>query len=222
MIEFNRLALQKEHMRTDDMFNRVASRDNIAVVASLEFIASGARLLAVNSHIFWDHQFRDVKIVQIGMLMEELEQIAERFSKLPPKPSTDPDFNGGRGPPKYNPALRGTDIPLVLCVDLNSHVDSAVYEFLSNGEIAPDHADFMTHTYGEYTKRGLKHRLGLRSSCASIGEMKMTNFTPTFVATIDYIFYSHSALTVKSVLGDVDKAYLDKQVGFPTAHFPSE
>lgn len=209
-------------MRTDDMFNRVASRDNIAVVASLEFIASGARLLAVNAHIYWDHQFRDVKIVQIGMLMEELEQIAERFSKLPPKPSIDADFNQGRGPPKYDHSLKGTDIPMIMCVDLNSLADSAVYDYISNGEIPADHEDFMSHTYGDYTRRGLQHRLGLRSACASFGEMKMTNFTPTFVAAIDYIFYTPSALKVTSVLGDVDKSYLDKTVGFPNAHFPSE
>jgi CCR4-NOT transcription complex subunit 6 len=68
----------------------------------------------------------------------------------------------------------------------------------------------------------LKHRLNLSSACASFGEMKMTNFTPTFVAAIDYIFYTPAALKVTSVLGDVDKAYLDKTVGFPNAHFPSE
>jgi CCR4-NOT transcription complex subunit 6 len=222
VIEFNRIALQKEHMRTDDMFNRVASRDNIAVVASLEFIASGARLLAVNGHIFWDHHYRDVKVVQIGMLMEELEQIAERFSKLPPRPPREADLKSGRPPPRYDPALKGTDIPLVFCIDTNSRADSAVYDLITKGEIAADHDDFMDHAYGEYTRRGLKHRLNLDSACASFGEMKMTNFTPTFVAAIDYIFYTPSALKVTSVLGDVDKAYLDKTVGFPNAHFPSE
>ena len=222
VIEFNRIALSKEHMRTDDMFNRVASRDNIAVVASLEFIASGARLLVVNGHIYWDHHYRDVKVVQIGMLMEEVEQIAERFSRLPARPPNEADLKLGRPPPKYDPALKGTDIPLVMCVDTNSHADSAVYELLTTGEIAHDHEDFMDHIYGEYTRRGLKHRLDLKSAASSFGEMKMTNFTPTFVAAIDYIFYTPAALKVTSVLGDVDKAYLDKTVGFPNAHFPSE
>lgn len=222
VIDFNQVALHKNDMRTDDMFNRVMSRDNIAVVTELEFTASGARLLVANSHIYWDHRYRDVKLVQIGMLMEELEKVAEQFSRLPARLSSDNEYNNGLGPPTYDRNEKGRDIPLILCVDLNSLSGSAVYDFLSTGEIPPDHEDFMSHVYGPYTAKGLKHRLGLRSSCASFGEMKMTNFTPTFAAAIDYVFYTPRSLKVTSVLGDVDNAYLDKTVGFPNAHFPSE
>ncbi|WWC91929.1 uncharacterized protein L201_006881 [Kwoniella dendrophila CBS 6074] len=224
VVEFNQLAISKTDMRTEDMFNRVMSRDNIAVVAALEFKASGARLLVANSHIYWDHRYRDVKLVQIGMLMEELEKIVENFSKLPAKLSsnTDKEYNLGRGPPKYDKFEKGRDIPLIMCVDLNSLSGSAVYDFLSNGEIPGNHEDFMDHLYGTYTNKGLKHKLNLKSSCSSFGEMKMTNFTPTFDAAIDYIFYTHKTMKVTSVLGDVDRDYLDKCVGFPNNHFPSD
>ncbi|WVR09629.1 glucose-repressible alcohol dehydrogenase transcriptional effector [Kwoniella sp. DSM 27419] len=222
VVEFNQLAIAKTDMRTEDMFNRVMSRDNIAVVAALEFRISGARLLVANSHIYWDHRYRDVKLVQIGMLMEELEKIAENFSRLPAKLSSDPEYNLGRGPPKYDRMEKGRDIPLILCVDLNSLSGSAVYDYLSSGEIAGNHEDFMSHVYGPYTNKGLRHRLGLRSSCASFGEMRMTNHTPTFAAAIDYIFYTPKSMKVTSVLGDVDREYLDKTVGFPNAHFPSD
>ncbi len=222
VIEFNQVAIQKIDMRTDDMFNRVMSRDNIAVVAALEFAASGARLVVANSHIYWDHRYRDVKLVQIGMLMEELEKVVERFAHLPAKLQSDLEYNNGRGPPVYDRGEKGRDIPLILCVDLNSLAGSAVHDFLSTGQIPPDHEDFMSHVYGPYTAKGLHHRLGLRSACASFGEMRMTNFTPTFDAAIDYIFYSHRPLKVTSVLGDVDRGYLEKTAGFPNAHFPSE
>ncbi|OCF34277.1 glucose-repressible alcohol dehydrogenase transcriptional effector [Kwoniella heveanensis BCC8398] len=222
VVEFNQLAISKTDMRTEDMFNRVMSRDNIAVVAKLEFRASGARLLVCNSHIYWDHRYRDVKLVQIGMLVEELEKIVDNFTKLPAKLSSDPEYNHGRGPPKYDRLEKGRDIPLIMCVDLNSLSGSAVYDYLSTGEIAGDHEDFMSHVYGTYTNKGLRHRLGLRSACASFGELKMTNYTPTFSAAIDYIFYTPRNMKVTSVLGDVDKEYLDKVVGFPNAHFPSD
>lgn len=222
VLHINRLAIKKVSRRSNDMFNRVTPRDNIAVYALLEFKQTGARLISVNSHIFWDHQYRDVKIVQTGLLVEELENLAERFSKYPPKPVEANDFNQGQPAPRYHPAAKGADIPLIFCVDLNSLSDSSVYDYLSNGEIPPDHEDFMNFDYGDYTQEGLKHRLGIRSSAHSIGELKMTNFTPTFTAAIDYIFYTPSALKVTSVLGDVDKAYLDRNVGFPNAHFPSE
>lgn len=204
------------------MFNRVMSRDNIAVVAMLEFKASGARILVANSHIYWDHKYRDVKLVQIGMLMEELEKLISQFARLSPPKSFDPEYSNGAGPPKYEQGEEGRDMPFILCVDLNSLSGSAVYDFLSSGEIPPNHEDFMSHTYGSYTAKGIKHRAGLQSACASFGEMKMTNYTPNFVATIDYIFYTPRNLKVTSVLGDVEQEYLDKVVGFPNAHFPSE
>ncbi|WVQ83665.1 glucose-repressible alcohol dehydrogenase transcriptional effector [Cryptococcus sp. DSM 104549] len=222
VVEFNQLALQKTDMRTEDMFNRVMSRDNIAVVAALEFRASGGRLLVANSHIYWDHRYRDVKLVQIGMLMEELEKIVDRFSRYPAKLDADPEYNNGRGPPTYERAEKGRDIPLIMCVDLNSLSGSAVYDYLSSGEIAGDHEDFMSHVYGPYTNKGLKHTLALRSAAAGIGEMRMTNFTPTFDAAIDYIFYTPRTMKVTSVLGDVDREYLDRTVGFPNVHFPSD
>ena len=50
----------------------------------------------------------------------------------------------------------------------------------------------------------------------------MTNYTPTFKGTLDYIWYTTANLSVNSVLGEVDQGYLDKVVGFPNAHFPSE
>ena len=221
VVEFNQVALQKHDMRTDDMFNRVMSRDNIANICEFEFRQSGARLLVANSHIYWDHRYRDVKLVQVGMLLEELEKIVDQFSRLPAKLDINPEYNNGK-PPSYDPRQKGRDIPLLLCVDLNSLAHSAVYDFLSTGEIPPNHEDFMSHLYGHYTNRGLRHHLGLRSSSASFGEMRMTNYTPTFDAAIDYIFFSHRTLKVTSVLGDVDRSYLDKVVGFPNAHFPSE
>lgn len=218
VIEFNQIALHKTDMRTEDMFNRVMSRDNIATVALLEFVQSGARLAAANAHIYWDHRYRDVKLVQIGMMMERLGEIVESFAQLPAKPVVE----GQPKPPVYDKSQKGRDIPLVVCVDLNSLASSGVYEYISTGHVAPDHEDFMTHKYGPYTTKGLRHTLGLQSSCASFGEMKMTNYTPTFDEAIDYVFYTPRSLKVTSVLGDVDRKYLSRVVGFPNAYFPSE
>jgi CCR4-NOT transcription complex subunit 6 len=106
--------------------------------------------------------------------------------------------------------------------DLNSIPDSGVYEFLNNGFVPKDHPDFMHHKYGSFTTEGVRHHMNLSSAYAGIGELPMTNFTPTFKGPIDYIWYSTSTLNVVSLLGEVDKKYLSKVVGFPNAHFPSE
>ncbi|KAK0543371.1 Glucose-repressible alcohol dehydrogenase transcriptional effector, partial [Tilletia horrida] len=221
LIEFNQLALQRpDFKKTQDMFNRVMTKDQIAVIALLENKASGARLIVTNVHIYWDPEFRDVKLVQVAMLTEELEKIAGNFAKLPPKLSSmlaEPYRK--RGPPAYRD---GTCIPTIICGDFNSVPDTGVYQFLRQGSVAGNHEDFMSHVYGRYTSSGLEHKLSLRSAYEGIGELPFTNYTPNYKGVIDYVWYNTNALAVSGLLGDVDPAYRDKVVGFPNAHFPSD
>ncbi|KAH8119438.1 glucose-repressible alcohol dehydrogenase transcriptional effector [Phellopilus nigrolimitatus] len=224
LIEFRRVAMQRsDFKKTDDMFNRVLQRDDIAVVALLESKATGSRFIIVNVHIYWDPQFRDVKLVQAALLIDEIDKIAARFARYPPPPppppGSDPDELPSRPPPVYSD---GTKIPTIICGDFNSVPESGVYEFFANGTVASDHADFMSHVYGHYTSEGLRHRLGLKSAYAAVGELPLTNYTPSFQGAIDYIWYTTNNLTVTSLLGEVDKEYLSKAVGFPNAHFPSD
>lgn len=214
------------------MFNRVLGKDHIAVVALFETKETGTRVIVVNTHIHWDPQFRDVKLVQVALLIDEVEKIANSFAKYPPRPPTmSPTTSTANGPnaTENNASSRpppiysdGTKIPLVLCGDFNSLPESGVYEFLSTGVVASNHPDFMAHTYGKYTSDGLRHKLGLQSAYSIAGEIPFTNFVPTFLGVIDYIWFSTGNLTLNAVLGEIDKSYLKKVVGFPNAHFPSE
>jgi CCR4-NOT transcription complex subunit 6 len=227
---------RQDFKKTDDMFNRVLGKDNIAVVCLMESIETGTRFIIVNVHIHWDPAYRDVKLVQVALLIDEVEKIADAFSKypprLPPTPSTnEPGSEGGdtiaaasassptRLPPVYSD---GSKIPLIICGDFNSVPSSGVYEFLSSGSAPPNHPDFMKHMYGKYTSDGLRHKLGLKSAYAGCGELPLTNYTPSFQGAIDYIWYGGSNLVACSVLGEVSPRYLEKVVGFPNAHFPSE
>jgi CCR4-NOT transcription complex subunit 6 len=223
LIEFSAVAMQRQDFKkTDDMFNRVLGKDHIATVCLLENRHTGSRLILANTHIHWDAAFRDVKLVQVALLVEEIEKVAADFAKYPPKP---PPVNGfteetGPPPPAYSD---GSKIPVVICSDLNSVVTSGVYEFMANGSIEPNHEDFMNHIYGKLTSEGMKHHLGLKSAYSPNGaEMSITNYTAGFQGLIDYVWYSNATLAVNRVLGEVDKKYLEKVVGFPNCHFPSE
>lgn len=234
LIEYSTVAMQRpDFKKTDDMFNRVLGKDHIAVVCLLENKETGTRIIVANTHLHWDPAFSDVKLVQTALLIEEVEKIAQNFARYPPRlpptpsstgssatsPSTGETNGSARPPPVYSD---GYKIPVIVCGDLNSIPQSGVYEFLSTGTLPPDHEDFLSHTYGKYTTEGLRHRLGLKSAYAGIGELSMTNYTPTFKGALDYIWYTTANLSVNAVLGDVDQGYLDKAVGFPNAHFPSE
>jgi CCR4-NOT transcription complex subunit 6 len=213
LIEFSTVAMQRpDFKKTDDMFNRVLGKDHIAVICLFEAKDTGTRIILANAHIHWDPAYRDVKLVQVALLVDEIEKIAANFARLPPKPDM----------PRSPVYSDGSKIPLIICGDFNSVPSSGVYEFLSNGSVPPDHPDFMSHLYGRYTTDGLRHRLGLKSANAAAGELTLTNYTPSFQGVIDYIWYSTGNLAVSAVLGGVDRAYLEKVVGFPNAHFPSE
>lgn len=217
LIEFNQIALQRpDFKKTEDMFNRVMTKDNIAVVTLLENKDSGSRLVVANVHIHWDPEFRDVKLVQVAMLMDELEKITDRFAKFPAK------LNVAEGYPPAPKYTSGTQIPTMICGDFNSEPGSGVYDYLSIGAIPGNHDDFMSRIYGNYTAHGLSHKFALKSAYANIGELPLTNNTPGFAGVIDYVWYNQNALAVTGVLGEVEKAYLSKVVGFPNAHFPSD
>ncbi|ESK82821.1 ccr4-not complex subunit ccr4 [Moniliophthora roreri MCA 2997] len=254
LIEFSTHAMQRsDFKKTEDMFNRVLGKDNIGSICLFEHRHTGTRVIIANAHITWNPDYSDVKLVQVALLVEEIEQAADRFAKLPPRKDLD-----SPAPPTYSD---GTKIPIILAADLNSVPESGVYEFLSTGYLPKDHADFMGHTYGKYTSEGLRHRLGLKSAyCVGSGSMvekdssqtkhkltpngnpypppslakakeagggkgellPLTNFTPSFQGVLDYIWYSGGNLAVNSVLGPIDGGYLEKVVGFPNAHFPSD
>ncbi|KAI7900017.1 Endonuclease/exonuclease/phosphatase [Cokeromyces recurvatus] len=211
LLEYHQKAIQRPDFKhSDDIYNRVMTKDNIAVMIILEHKESLRRLLVVNSHIFWDPQYADVKLVQVGMMMDEIESFAAKH--LSP-PSTSPN-----GPTYASTKL----LPTIICGDFNSVPESGVYEFLSKSSLSPHHPEFGGHSYGSYTTEGLTHHLSVKSCYSHIGELDITNYTPEFKGTLDYIWYTNNTLEVITLLGGIRQDYLDKVVGFPNPHFPSD
>lgn len=197
LIEFNQVALARPSLRKHkDMYNRVMTRDNIAVACRLTHLESDQSIIVGTVHIHWDPTHKDVKLVQTIMLVEEVERL---LSKSPQS-------------------------ALVLCGDFNALNDSGVGEFLENGSIGPGHEDFGSHTYEPYSTEGAHHSLNLKNSYGLLTDepLTFTNFTPDFIGTIDYIWYRPNNLTVTGLLGSVPSDYTKQFVGFPTQHMPSD
>ncbi|KAK8217907.1 glucose-repressible alcohol dehydrogenase-like protein transcriptional effector [Phyllosticta capitalensis] len=235
LIDFGNLAINRPDMKGEhDIFNRVMPRDNIAVAAFLENRQTGARLIVVNAHVYWDPAFKDVKVVQAAILMEQIQKLAEKYVGWPPCTDKAPyryangDKEGESEPePPPEPAPSQTyskveQIPLVLCGDFNSTPDSGVYELIAHGLLSNDHSDLGTYNYGHFTKNGMSHPFALKSSYSNIGELSFTNYTPGFTGVIDYIWYSTTALNATGLLGEVDREYMQRVPGFPNYHFPSD
>ncbi|KAL2380302.1 Glucose-repressible alcohol dehydrogenase transcriptional effector [Blastomyces dermatitidis] len=236
MIHFGQTAVRRPDAKgQDDIYNRLWQKDNIAVVTYLENRLSGERLIVVNVHLYWDPAYKDVKLIQAAILMEEVTQLAEKYSKIPActdktafrfsEPENSADGDGTATPVEPAPSVEyssGSQIPLIICGDFNSYPGSAVYELMSRGHLIEDHPDLEKRLYGNLSRRGMSYPFNLKSAYGAIGELDFTNYTPDFADVIDYIWYTSNALQVTGLLGAVDKSYLQRVPGFPNYHFPSD
>ena len=235
VIDFANIAINRPDMKGEhDIFNRVMPRDNIGVVTFLENRMSGSRMIVVNVHLYWDPAFTDVKVVQTAILMEQVAMWADKWASHPAcknktvfrhseMDSEDGPQSPQEPPPEPSPSMEyssGSQIPLIMCTDLNSHHGSGVYNLIAHGSLAGDHDDLAGRSYGNFTRDGLTHPFKLKSSYDN--HMQFTNYTPGFIGIIDYIWYSSPLLQVMSLLGDADQDYLQRVPGFPFYHFPSD
>lgn len=237
VIEFATIAINRPDMKNQhDVFNRVMPKDNIAVICFFESRVTGARIIIVNVHLTWDIALADVKLIQTGILMEQVTKMAEKYARWPAvkdkKPAIVPLAEDGAPPPtplESAPSQEyrtNTEIPLIVCGDFNSTEDSSVFDLMAKGRVPPDHVELGHYQYGSFTRDGIEHPFSLRDSYAhtkgTADELQFTNYTPGFTDVIDYIWYSTNTLEVVSVLGPPDSEYLSTIPAFPFWHFPAD
>lgn len=240
LIDFANIAINRPDMKNQhDIFNRVMPRDDIAIVGFFENRQTGARLIVVDLHLFWNVVYADVKIIQTAILLEQLTKLTEKYTRWPAckdkthyilADETDGASDTPETPrPEPAPSMEytsNTQIPLIIGGDFNSTTDSAVYELISQGTLRPDHPELGNRQYGNFTRDGIQHPFSLRSSYASLDgtpeALPFTNYTPDFQEVIDFIWYSTNTLEVVSLLGPVDSEYMKRVPGMPSYHFPSD
>lgn len=212
-VEYNSAALAKEDLKKSvDVFNRVMTRDNIALIASFEMKETKQVFVIVNTHLHWDPAYCDVKLVQSAILIEQIESILKKYLS----------GDTSDAPLKNLKAKDMKMVPTVICGDFNSTSKSGVYQLFSQGSVPPTHEDLKGYSYGNFTEKGIQQKLVFKSAYADDLELPFTNFTPNFTESIDYIWYSTSGLKVKDLMGQVDPEYASHYVGFPNAHHPSD
>ena len=234
MIDFANTAITRPDMKGEhDIFNRVMPRDHIAVVCFFENRMTGSRMIVVNTHIYWDPAYTDVKLVQVAIMLEQTAKFADRWATHPPctdkaifrhgEPDSDASPDSPDESPKPSPSIEystGSQIPLIICGDFNSTAGTGVHDLLSHGTLPNNHPDLAGRGYGNFTRDGMAHPFSLNS--AYNDELRFTNYTPGYDGVIEYIWYSTGSLQVIGLLGEVDEKYLQKVPGFPYYHFPSD
>eukprot|EP01119_Soliformovum_irregulare_P021749 TRINITY_DN7307_c0_g1_i2.p1 TRINITY_DN7307_c0_g1~~TRINITY_DN7307_c0_g1_i2.p1 ORF type:complete len:507 (+),score=111.56 TRINITY_DN7307_c0_g1_i2:96-1616(+) len=199
--EFQSIAMSKhkDFNQDQEAFNRVITRDNVALLAILQVVdhtnAQPRFILVGNTHIHWNTEQKDVKLIQVMMM---LEQIATMTSPT---------------------AYRG--IPMVIAGDFNSVPGSGPYQLLKTATIPPRHADLHPYHYGAYSSHGMKHPFHLSSAYGFMGEPPFTNTSTQFVGTLDYLWFTHETLKVSKVLQPIEEEII-KVTLMPNLHVPSD
>ncbi len=185
------------HRQLCDQALKRVTRDNVAQVVVFQVthsptgepLPAPVKFLVVNTHLFWDPAFEDVKLWQTVVLLEQV-QLACRASEGP-----------GQSPP-----------PLLLFGDFNSEPASSVYKLLTKNSPTRS-AEFAPSDYASFEKNGLQrilpvqqmrssvesvlgHNLQLTSLFAAITgkEPEFTNLTRDYVGTLDYVWASHGSV----------------------------
>lgn len=117
---FQKIIADPRFSTNQDLLNRNMRMDNVSLIAVLEK-SDGDQFIVVNTHIFWDPEYADVKLLQIILLIEEIEKIKHKYKNA----------------------------SVILMGDFNSLRDSPVYKLILERKI--DGSGFGLYDYGPFS-----------------------------------------------------------------------
>ncbi|KAA8538155.1 hypothetical protein F0562_027763 [Nyssa sinensis] len=201
--EFDKIAqplveTMKPDCRNEGCFQLM--KDNIALVVILETVENGIvndAICVANTHIYANSSFPYTKLFQVVNLIKGLEKISH------------------------------SQIPAVICGDMNSLPGSEPHEFLISGGVEPNkegdplaiyqhlkpfHSMHLASAYSSLLHSGGVEEQQKEKMNTETNEPLFTLFKPTFSSTLDYILYTESRLEVCGLLELLDREGL---VGCP-------
>ena len=155
-----------------------------------------------NCHLFWDPKFSDVKLVQAFQLLTQIQSVLA----MVPMPHI-----------------------LMICGDFNSEPNSAVYEFMSTGQVSMNHPEVLSDPEGIIAALGVKtihHELNLHSCYKdTMGEEpQYTNYTDHYQGCLDYIWVTSPIIQPMkvSMLPSVPEICSFGDLKLPNPKYPSD
>ncbi|CEF60192.1 LD18435p [Strongyloides ratti] len=211
----------------DERSRRIQSFDNVALVVVLTIkgeepegepdktLANGVYyrpLVIATTHIHWDPEYADVKLIQSMLLMKALYD-KRRFIS-------------------HQLRCNVEEIPIIITGDFNSRPRSSVLEYIKKKQLRKDDEGLMLFKNCEnldrinsYPRDPYYYHHGLKDlEMVDMSKYEFTNFTPEFSDVIDYIFYTSTTLSVCGIIEPPSSEWIKNSevIGFPHPHFPSD
>lgn len=178
------------------LYETFSKRTTTLLIVVLRSRTNPKKILVIgNTHLYFHPDADSIRLLQIGMIMDELSRWVDKYSK------------------------EEEDCSLLLCGDFNSTPPFGVLEFMRQGEISEAHPDWKSME-GQYVKQvKLSHKFSMDSAC---GTPKYTNFTQEFADCLDYIFYDKEAFEVTEIVPFPAEEELRLHTAIPNVVFPSD
>lgn len=168
--------MQRSDMEGRRYLNRL-TKDNIAQVLILESVISRAivsaaqaaansrqgqstaavssnlssvKLCVVNTHIYSNQSFPDVKLWQTWTLLQEIDHVVNLFQSQQAQAQQQQVHTTGGS----TSAMISQELGIVICGDFNSEPSSAVYELLKYGQIESNHPELSVSSSGRDESSG--------------------------------------------------------------------
>jgi CCR4-NOT transcription complex subunit 6 len=150
-----------------DAYHRLLPFQNIALVTTFQNRFTGKSCRIVNTHLHWNPEYADTKLLQCVILVDFLKQLESNYDTLVSKDGSGRDSDSSleaniRKKRKTKAELEKQKVPIVLASDLNSLPDSAVLAFLLRGYSHQRH--FHGHKFGRFSRTcALQHKFRFQS-----------------------------------------------------------
>jgi CCR4-NOT transcription complex subunit 6 len=123
--------------------------------------------------------------------------------------------------------LKSYNLPVIFCGDFNSVPGSPVYNLITKGKYTPRSGQLVVPEGVILPYDKFKHGLGLESCyyAAKSEEPEVTSVcggVPPFAETIDYIFVTKQAFSVKNTLNLPSRSDCLREQGLPDVSHPSD
>jgi CCR4-NOT transcription complex subunit 6 len=155
-------------------------------------------LSVTTTHLYWDPAFSDLKTLQGFYLIHTLYKQLEKFTQ--------------------DTGIK--NIPVMIAGDFNVLPNSALYKLLSTGSVSSDHTEIKDRVNAALA---LTNPLSLESAYSYLDE-PITNYTESFMGTLDYIWYSkkHPSLQLHSLLRNPPESVLNQNGYLPNWSLSSD
>ncbi|GJQ66889.1 hypothetical protein Trydic_g7911 [Trypoxylus dichotomus] len=162
------------------------------LVTTLKLHQTDHILIVANTHLYYHREAGHVRLIQVAMALTYIRQLIKRIKK------------------------DGDKVSVIFCGDFNSRPQTAVYKFLTDGEVK-NYEENLDCIDG--ARAGIfQHNFDFFSAC---GTPEFTNYTDEFKGCLDYIF-CQKHMTVTQVLPFPPEEELAEDIALPNQYFPSD